>query len=245
MKLQDRKAHDEKDVAGHMTLLFQTVMQLLSLVGSNFREPNCVNTKDVNMPSWRELERFAEQIEHALKENEELKSKLFQQEKRIHQLESGGAWRNEPIPNSSATDQKSTMELSRRIHNEEGKTADLEVLIIEGNRQNEDLQRQVATLARALEAAKETINRLQRQFESMSHSLALRNVTLSDLEEYVTQQEVSSQDGVLLWKISDFARRRRDAQSGGQVSFYSPCFFTSRYGYKMCGRIYLNGDGIG
>ena len=245
MKLQDRKAHDEKNVAGHMSLLFQTVMQLLSLVGSNLREPNRVNTKDVNIPSQKELERFSEQIEHALKENEELKSKLFQQEQRIHQLESGGAGRNEPIPNSSATDQESTMELSRRIHNEEAKTADLEVLIIEGNRQNEDLQRQVATLARALEAAKETINRLQRQFESMSHSLALRNVTLSDLEEYVTQQEVSSHDGVLLWKISDFARRRRDAQSGGQVSFYSPCFFTSRYGYKMCGRIYLNGDGIG
>ena len=125
MKLQDRKAHDEKDVAGHMTLLFQTVMQLLSLVGSNFREPNCVNTKDINMPSQKELERFAEQIEHALKENEELKSKLFQQEQRTHQLESGGAGRNEPIPNSSATDQESTMELSRRIHNEEGKTADL------------------------------------------------------------------------------------------------------------------------
>lgn len=160
-------------------------------------------------------------------------------------MESGGAGQNKPIPNSSVTGQESTMELSRRIHNEAAKTADLEVLIIEGNRQNEDLQRQVATLARALEAAKETINRLQRQFESMSHSLALRNVTLSDLEEYVTQQEVTSHDGVLLWKISDFARRRRDAQSGTQVSFYSPCFFTSRYGYKMCGRIYLNGDGIG
>ena len=79
----------------------------------------------------------------------------------------------------------------------------------------------------------------------MSHSLVLRNVTLCDLEEYMTRQEVSSHDGVLLWKISDFAKRRRDAQSGSQVSFYSPCFFTSRYGYKMCGRIYLNGDGIG
>ena len=28
-------------------------------------------------------------------------------------------------------------------------------------------------------------------------------------------------------------------------TFYSPRFFTSRYGYKMCVRIYLNGDGIG
>ena len=97
MKLQDRKAHDEKNVAGHMSLLFQTVMQLLSLVGSNLREPNRVNTKDVNIPSQKELERFSGQIEHALKENEELKSKLLRQEQRIHQLESGGAGRNETL----------------------------------------------------------------------------------------------------------------------------------------------------
>ena len=79
----------------------------------------------------------------------------------------------------------------------------------------------------------------------MSHSLALRNVMLTDLDEYVRQQEVSSHDGILLWKITEFAKKRQDAVSGQQTSFYSPCFFTSRYGYKMCARIYLNGDGIG
>ena len=242
--MQERKIHDEKNIAVHMMLLFQTVMQLFSVVGSTLHEPNHVNTRDVNLPSQKEFEICVQQMENALKENGELKSKLTEQEKRIQQLESRGAGRDEPIQ-TSASAQESTKELARRIHNEEAKTADLEVLIIEGNRQNEDLQRQVATLARGQEATKETINRLQRQFESMSHSLALRNVTLSDLEEYVTQQDVSSHDGILLWKISDFARRRQDAISGNQVSLYSPCFFTSRYGYKMCGRIYLNGDGIG
>ena len=79
----------------------------------------------------------------------------------------------------------------------------------------------------------------------MSHSLALRNVMLTDLDESVRQQEVSSHDGILLWKITEFAKKRQDAVSGHQTSFYSPCFFTSRYGYKMCARIYLNGDGIG
>ena len=90
-----------------------------------------------------------------------------------------------------------------------------------------------------------TTDRLQRQFESMSHSLALRNVMLTDLDEYVRQQEVSSHDGILLWKITEFSKKRQDAVSGHQTSFYSPSFFTSRYGYKMCARIYLNGDGIG
>jgi len=85
----------------------------------------------------------------------------------------------------------------------------------------------------------------ERRIESLEHTLALRNVTVADSEEYVRQQEFPSYDGQLLWKISDYARRRNDAATGQQVSFYSPCFYTSRYGYKMCARVYLNGDGMG
>ena len=245
MKLQERRIHEESACVGHVMLLFQSIMQLFSVVGRNLQGYNQVTVRELNLPSREELEKCVKQVENALKENKELKSKLVQQENRIRQLE--GARQVEPVIAGSASGQlqESTRELSRRIDNEEAKTSDLEVLIVEGNRQNEDLQRQVAVLARGQDSFKETINRLQRQFESISHSLALRNVTLSDLEEYVRQQDVSSHDGILLWKISDFTRRRQDALSGNQVSFYSPFFFTSRYGYKMCARIYLNGDGIG
>ena len=243
MKLQERRIHEESASAGHVMLLFQSIMQLFSVVGRNMQRSNQVTLRELNLPPQEELEKCVKQVENALKENKELKSKLIQQENRIRQLE--GARQGEPVIAGSASGQESTRELSRRIDNEEAKTSDLEVLIVEGNRQNEDLQRQVFTLARGQESFNETINRLQRQFESISHSLALRNVTLSDLEEYVRQQDVSSHDGILLWKISDFTKRRQDALSGNQVSFYSPFFFTSRYGYKMCARIYLNGDGVG
>ena len=243
MKLQERRIHEESASAGHVMLLFQSIMQLFSVVGRNLQGSNQVTLRELNPPSQEELEKCIKQVENTLKENKELKSKLVQQENRIRQLE--GARQGEPVIVGSASGQELTRELSRRIDNEEAKTSDLEVLIVEGNRQNEDLQRQVFTLARGQESCKETINRLQRQFESISHSLALRNVTLSDLEEYVRQQDVSSHDGILLWKISDFTKRRQDALSGNQVSFYSAFFFTSRYGYKMCARIYLNGDGIG
>ena len=86
---------------------------------------------------------------------------------------------------------------------------------------------------------------MERRIESIEHTLALRNVTLADLEEYIRQQELASYDGQLIWKITEYARRRNEAVSGQQVSFDSPCFFTSRYGYKMCARIYLNGNGMG
>ncbi|XP_022808106.1 TNF receptor-associated factor 2-like isoform X2 [Stylophora pistillata] len=105
--------------------------------------------------------------------------------------------------------------------------------------------RDVGNLKRQLDTTQESCRRHDRRIESIEHTLALRNVTLADLEEYVRQQEISSYDGQLLWKISDYARKRNDAVTGQQVSFNSPFFYTSRQGYKMCVRLYLNGYGQG
>ena len=58
-------------------------------------------------------------------------------------------------------------------------------------------------------------------------------------------QDVTSTNGVLIWKVDDFARRRREAISGKTHSLYSPPFYTSRDGYKMWARVYPNGDGNG
>ena len=242
MKLQERRIHEEENTSGHLMLLFKTVMQLFSMVGKTMRESGHVSMNGVNLPKQKDFERYAKQVENTLKENEELKSKLAQQEERIRQLESS---RQNSSNSATAFDSTLVKELLQRITTEEGKTANLELLLVEGNRLNEELQRKVSTVARQQESSNGTTDRLQRQFESMSHSLALRNVMLTDLDEYVRQQEVSSHDGILNWKITEFAKKREDAVSGQQTSFYSPCFFTSRYGYKMCARIYLNGDGIG
>ena len=143
------------------------------------------------------------------------------------------------------TDQETVRGLERSLAQLEGKTADHEVLFVESNRSIEQANRSVGNLRRLVETDQETVRGLERRFEAIEHTLALRNVTLADLEEYIRQQEFSSYDGQLLWKITEFARRRNEAVSGQQISFYSPCFYTSRYGYKMCARIYLNGDGMG
>ena len=238
MKLQERRKHEDENASGHLMLLFQTVIQLFSMV----RESGLVSMNGVNLPKQKDLKRYAKQVENTLKENEELKSKLVQQEERIRQLESS---RQNRSNSATAFDSTFVKELLQRLTTEEGKTANLELLLVEANRFNEELQRKVSTLARQQESSNGTTDRLQRQFESMSHSLALRNVMLTDLDEYVRQQEVSSHDGIFLWKITEFAKKRQDAVSGHQTSFYSPCFFTSRYGYKMYARIYFNGDGIG
>ena len=57
--------------------------------------------------------------------------------------------------------------------------------------------------------------------------------------------DVKTTSGVLIWKIPDIRRRYRDALDRRTISLYSPPFYTSPHGYRMCIRVYLNGDGTG
>ncbi|CAF3403048.1 unnamed protein product [Rotaria socialis] len=50
-------------------------------------------------------------------------------------------------------------------------------------------------------------------------------------------------DGSMIWRIENVLEKMYDAQSERQTSIYSPVFFTSESGYKLCVRLYLNGDG--
>lgn len=57
--------------------------------------------------------------------------------------------------------------------------------------------------------------------------------------------QASTYNGTFIWKIPEVKRRRDDAIAEKTLSLYSAPFYTSRYGYKMCLRLYLNGDGSG
>ena len=191
------------------------------------------------------------QIQTSTTETRDFREKLREHSERITSLERKAATGNLTAAAASAQmsgDSRACVpnnEIVRRVNNLENKTADHEVLFVESNRSIEKANRDVGNVRRLVETVQETVRRVERRIESIEHTLALRNVTLADLEEYVRQQEFSSYEGKLLWKITEFARKRNEAVSGQQVSFFSPCFYTSRYGYKMCARIYLNGDGMG
>ena len=190
-------------------------------------------------------------IQTSTTETREFREKLREHSERITSLERKVATGNLTAAATSAQmsgDSGACVpnnEITRRVNNLENKTADYGVLLVESNRSIEKANRDVGNVRRLVETVQETVRRVERRIESIEHTLALRNVTLADLEEYVRQQEFSSYDGKLLWKIIEFARKRNEAVGGQQVSFFSPCFYTSRYGYKMCARIFLNGDGMG
>ena len=73
----------------------------------------------------------------------------------------------------------------------------------------------------------------------------LCSLRLSEHNRRIHAVETAAFDGVLIWKIDDYRQRKEDAKKGKTVSIYSQPFFSENYGYKMCARVFLNGDGKG
>ncbi|XP_070581838.1 TNF receptor-associated factor 2-like [Ptychodera flava] len=113
------------------------------------------------------------------------------------------------------------------------------------NNQVEHDENMMQTLKSERIRDRELIEGLERKIKAQDKIIAVKDVALAEQDLRIQSLEMASYDGVLLWKISDFERKRHDAISGRTTSIYSPCFYTSRHGYKMCARIYLNGDGMG
>ena len=89
-----------------------------------------------------------------------------------------------------------------------------------------------------IQTLKTTVNKLEKQIRSKNAELEDRDFRLSLIEN-------SNHDGSMIWKIPQFSQRKADAQNGKYTSIFSLPFYTGRYGYKMCLRLYIMGDGIG
>lgn len=79
----------------------------------------------------------------------------------------------------------------------------------------------------------------------MQQTLAQKDQALGKLEQSLRLVEEASYDGSFLWKITNVARRCHESACGRTASLFSPAFYTAKYGYKLCLRLYLNGDGTG
>jgi len=244
-----KKEHLEQENTYHTTLVLQYALRMSrEMEALLMRDPRMMSRNPHILTNYDGvISDLLAQVQTGSAENRDLREKCREHSERITSLERKVASGNVSVnaPSVQGSGDASGGDLTRRLINVENRTADHEVLLVENNRTIEQANRDMGNTRRQLDTVQESIRRLERRIDSIEHTLALRNVTLADLEEYIRQQEFSSYDGQLLWKITEYARRRNDAVSGQQVSFYSPCFYTSRYGYKMCARIYLNGDGVG
>ena len=83
------------------------------------------------------------------------------------------------------------------------------------------------------------------KLRSLESTVGMHDIRLAEYDLRFQCMESAGYDGTLIWKIKDYQRRKMDAISGRTLSLYSQPFYTSRFGYKMCARVYLNGDGMG
>ena len=92
---------------------------------------------------------------------------------------------------------------------------------------------------------KDSLKRVVEAVQNLEPTVTQLQENYKELSILVQTMQVSSYDGTFVWKIPEVKRRIEEAKSGKTVSLYSAPFYTSRHGYKMCLRLYMDGDGSG
>ncbi|XP_028395412.1 TNF receptor-associated factor 2-like, partial [Dendronephthya gigantea] len=131
--------------------------------------------------------------------------------------------------------------IERDFHELVGKVRDLST-------ESGNLRERLITLERELREKSLHFERFRSRADQVDEALALNTVKITDLESQQgpsAQQRIHSYNGTLLWKIEGYQRKRQDAINGVKTALYSPHFYSAQYGYKMCAKIYMNGDGFG
>ncbi|KAK3593715.1 hypothetical protein CHS0354_013612 [Potamilus streckersoni] len=153
---------------------------------------------------------------------------------------------SDPITHSGIQGQHvASGEIQMRVRQLEVKTDTFEGIVTTLHRDIEQCITTLETIDRQRKVDKEMIESNERKIRSLERTLALKDMTIMDLEARIQSLEYASYDGILLWRIPEFSKHRLEAQRGKTLSIYSPAFYTSRTGYKMCIRLYPNGDGMG
>ena len=91
----------------------------------------------------------------------------------------------------------------------------------------------------------EEIGALRTANAKLEKMVRAKNAEIEDRDFRLSLIENSNHDGSMIWKIPQFSQRMSDAESGKYTSIFSLPFYTGRYGFKMCLRLYILGDGIG
>jgi cell division protein FtsB len=130
--------------------------------------------------------------------------------------------------------------------NSAGASTELRRVEMKMAKEMEKLQARNNRLEAQLREKTELLERCQNKMEQIDQSVAVITTRLEDLEPLrAPGQTKVNYGGVLLWKIEGYQRKRQDAINGVKTALYSPYFYTSEFGYKMCAKIYMNGDGFG
>ncbi|XP_028912334.1 TNF receptor-associated factor 2 isoform X2 [Ornithorhynchus anatinus] len=136
-------------------------------------------------------------------------------------------------------------ELLQRCEALQRKAVTFENIVCVLNREVERVSMTAEACSRQHRLDQEKIEALSTKVQQLERSIGLKDLAMADMQQQIHDMEASTYDGIFIWKITDFSRKRQEALAGRSPAIFSPAFYTSKYGYKMCLRIYLNGDGTG
>ncbi|XP_076999397.1 TNF receptor-associated factor 1 [Tamandua tetradactyla] len=127
----------------------------------------------------------------------------------------------------------------------EGKLHVFENIVAVLNKEVEASHLALAASIHQSQLDRERILSLEQRVVELQQTLAQKDQALGKLEQSLRLLEEASFDGTFLWKITNVTRRCHESACGRTISLFSPAFYTAKYGYKLCLRLYLNGDGTG
>lgn len=63
------------------------------------------------------------------------------------------------------------------------------------------------------------------QVRQLERSIGLKDLAMAEMEEKIRNMEASTYDGVFIWKITEFARKRQEAITGRSPAIFSPGYY--------------------
>ncbi|XP_030644993.1 TNF receptor-associated factor 1 [Chanos chanos] len=145
----------------------------------------------------------------------------------------------------SLRDDQAGIQMGLQLEEVQQRVQIMENIISVLNREVEKTQLNVVALEKDNQNSMQNIQLLEIKVAELQQELVRKDLHIAALQQGFSAQHDVSYDGTFLWKICDLNQKLREAAAGQRTSQYSPAFYTARYGYKVCMRLYLNGDGVG
>ena len=96
-----------------------------------------------------------------------------------------------------------------------------------------------------MQQLEDTIVLLNSRVAKLKEKIQYLNTKLKEHNFRLSLIENSNHGGTIIWKITQFNKKKADAENGRSTSLFSLPFYSGRHGYKMCLCLYIMGDGIG
>lgn len=172
----------------------------------------------------------------------EIRSKVQEQEQAIRTIMTTGGGGGGSGSVAGGADVGNMMQKFQAL---EIKTGTYEGIVTTLHREIERCITAIENMERQRQQEREQVNNDAEKIKQLEAKLHMKEVIIAEHALKISNLETTVYDGNLMWRIPEWTKKCREAVSGQCTSIYSTAFYTSRSGYKMCVRLYPNGDGMG